>query len=364
MAIFTIPYGGSDIERAIDNALMPDDTLRKRWHPADARTVGNRITALEKSSAVYIANAGSTTAQQIADAIVEKKAIGALTPNNGILWMKEASVTSEGKLIFARFADGQGYLDLVPGAEWTEDGIKIVGNIFSLTTKETTMRDYTFRFKFRFTGTSGVDTEGNNRDEGIHINLLNDSTNPLIKYSESAKRHYKYKVRLSVTDGVQLTYDTNSVGDYWGVIAGKRKTACEGTLHHDTLPQELEVDTDYWIECQKDGNYIRIGVCKVEDGEPYIQCSYSDLSIGMNASGGVPTSSYKDAYVHGFEIIFQNKNNDNERAVIMSDAKFLKPVVSVNQMSEEFWQGVFTNEITAQEIFYIGGGSWGEYTAF
>lgn len=305
-----------------------------------------------KDANVLIAIAGKTSSNQIAAAVKERRPVCAIWTQNGqVMWMKDASVSSEGKLEYAIFADGSSAMKVTSGLAWTDEGIEILprsAGVFQMASKEEEnaaqiVEDYTAQFDFRFTG-EGLEPSGNidNRDEGLHIRPLHNITNPLIDKSADGTRKYQYTVRLSAESGAQLIYGISYYGDYSGVLAGYRSSGSG-----DTLPKSLEKDKTYTVKIAKVGDTLKVKVWETGTGEPAWQCSYSNENI--SDGGGI--------YKWGFELCFNNKVNygvDTERAVISN-------MVFTLADGSTFWDGVTENELTAREVFAVNdGGSWGE----
>lgn len=304
-----------------------------------------------KDANVLIAKAGKTAANNIADAVKDGKPVCAIWPNNKVMWLKEASVSASGVLNSAVFSDGVGTVTVKPGSWWSDDGINILNNgEFKMSSKERAIgEDYTVTMNFRLTGES-IDHTINSyddRDEGLYIRPLNDTTNPNIDINTSNNRVYRYAVRLSHTNGAQLIYYSNYNGDYAGVLRGyARDSAKHADYAVSSLPQSLEKGKDYTIKIGKVGDTLKLKVWAVGTTEPDWQATYSNVRI--SDGGGL--------YSWGFEISFNNLNGDTEGAVV-SDLVF------VTASGETFWNGVSDNETIAREIFTIAGGTWGEYVA-
>lgn len=299
-----------------------------------------------KDANVYVATVGKSYASRIAEAVAEDRAVCARMSDNRVLWLTEAYLLSDGSLDYAIFSDGLGYLRVKEGATWTYEGIDIkhaTAGAFTMTGIEELSGDYTVSFDFMLTGTSTDYNKGDgngdpNRDEGIHVYPINESTNPN-KPINSNGNEYHYYVRMSEQSGVQLVWTPNTYGDYGTVYAGYNPS----TGATDDLPSTLDRRKLYSMKLQKSGSYLRIKVWEKDtQQEPEWQAEHFNTNV-LNSG-----------YKWKFKLAHQNKGDDDEGAVISN-------LVFSNSDGTTFWDGASENMTTAQEYFKLDGCAWGAY---
>lgn len=350
-------------KKAAEEAKMAGSTTIEQYETDDGfRLVINdasgqhQIYLKHGKDSCLTAIEGKTSAGAVASALSSGRSVCAMLTSGRTLWLKEASISETGTLNYALFADHEGWIKLTPGETWTDAGMHIASDGWKIYTNEHTPGDYVGQIDFVLGGKSTDATTTLDRDEGLYIRPLNDSTNPNIDVAENG-RFFKYTIRLSSTDGAQLIYGSNSNGDFSGVLAGKLLAGGgnkDAAYVESSLPQSLDRDKTYTCKVAKvdDGLYIK--VWEKDTAEPDWQCEYHAESIGS------PAGDESDAaYTWGYELSFCNKGNDSED-VTVSNGIFNKAsmVNGVITPGDAFWEGAFTDEAITNELFCFSGGSW------
>lgn len=301
-----------------------------------------------KDANVYVATVGRSYANKIAEAVSEDKAVTAKWTDNRFLWLSNISLKENGRLDKAKFSDGLGYMEVQEGATWTQEGINIAhrepgsGGAFIMTGIEQLSNDYSTSFDFMLTGTSTDYNKGDgqgdpNRDEGIHIYPINESTNP--NKPLNGGNEYHYIVRLSEQSGAQLIWTSNTYGDYGTIVAGYNPSTGKG----DALIDHLDRDKLYTIKIEKAGRKLKIKVWEKSGNEPTAwQTEYENDNISNNG------------YKWKFRLAHQNKGTDDEGAIISN-------LVFAKSNGTTFWNGATESMETALEYFKIEGCAWGAY---
>jgi len=214
-------------------------------------------------------------------------------------------------------AETEEVLDFTGGWTWPDPGLTTPDSWTTIVSKDTISGDYAAQLDFSL---GGVSTDGttSDRDEGLYILIMEPNSDPTVAGVK------QFRIRMSSSEGVQLTYHTNRQGDFGGVCAGKLLSS-KGNAASDyvesSLPQSLERNTAYTIKYAKQGDTLSIKVWKAGTAEPSEwQCVYTNSNIDQEEP-------------FDFALLFLNSGTDTEN-VLVSNAAFsqLVEVTAVNNV--------------------------------
>lgn len=329
---------------------ITSETGRQEFFVPDGKDANLNIIKVDKS-----------TDGEILTAITSGNPVCAKFDNGRTLWLKDyARYEESNRLNYALFSDGMGSISCTSGWKWTNQGvIPPTKNAVAsyMTSRVTTPGDYSVTLDFMLTGDSTDATVWDDRDEGLYIRPLNDSTNPYIKRTDDLSRPYKYTVRLSKQAGVQLVYGGNSHGDYEGILGGLEwvNSVVGYKEGNGNLPKTFYNNTLYRIKIEKIDDTLRLKTWEVGTTEPAWQFSYSDKSIGAPAN-----EDWDQYYTWGFEMSAYNKGADSE-SYILKDIKFKFR----DNDDTPFWENVLLDANKLCNVFKISGrAEWGEYIEY
>jgi hypothetical protein len=271
-----------------------------RIHITDANGTKSVFVRNGSSGDIFASKYKSTSFEEITKAIDGGKPACVVLPNGKTMWVKHKYSVAD--LSLWRFADDEGYVDVREAASWEDGVLKIAGQSLKCTSVEKTPGEYIFHAGITFRGSN------DGPDDGLYILPVNDTTNPEVGVDPDTGRRYKYKVRLSLQDGVQLIYNSVSNGDYSGVLAGKNASGSK-----DTLPAKLSAYTPYNINIAKTNGALAIKVWKTSEPEPDWQCFYEDRTLRSIGDDGTQ-------YENGFEFHWTAKEYTG--SVMLEDVRF------------------------------------------
>ena len=281
----------------------------------DANGMKSAYIQSGESGETVIAKYGSTTYDDIDDAMDNGKPVCVLMPSGQVLWLKgdEQNGSLEGK----RFSDSIGHVAVSEAASFSSpSSVHVQGQYFKCTSNDMTPGDYMFKAHVGVGVSTGSNVMG--PDDGLYILPVNDTTNPKVGVDPVTGRRLKYKVRLH-KDGLQFIYSSVSNGAYNGLIA--------------EVPElSISNGSSYYLKIAKTDGSLYIKMWPDYDDEPtswtYV---YADISLNNTSDDGT-------RYENGFEFHWTGK-------------KFLNPIdfsnlqfVSLDGIPFEWFDMLYTIE--------------------